>query len=247
MTEDPTRLIDPGAGAAPLERELLASLRSGGPPEGSQLRVWMDLNRQLAAAGLLGSALVATKSAAASATGAAAANTGPLATKAVIVKWLLGLGLGAVGLGAAVVASRSEAPAPTVAAAPKPVAPPIAAPAVAPEPARQAETEQPRESAPRAPASIPPKADALDRESRLLVAARAALRAGDVARAAAALSELEARFPRGMLGQEREVLKIELMAERGDRAGAARRAERFVAAHPNSPHVKNLSRFTQRP
>jgi hypothetical protein len=246
MTEDPTRLIDPGAGAAPRERELLASLRSGGPPEGSQLRIWVDLNRQLAAAGLLGSALVATKSAAASAAGAAVANTGPLATKAVAAKWLLGLGLGAAGLGA-VVASRSEVPAPTVAAAAKPVAAPIAAPAAAPEPARQAENEPPHESAARAPASIPPKTDALERESRLLVAARAALRSGDVARAGATLSELEARFPRGMLGQEREVLKIELMAARGDRAGAAQRAERFVAAHPNSPHVKNLSRFTQRP
>ncbi len=246
MTEDPARLIDPGAGAAPLERELLASLRSSGPPEGSQLRVWMDLNRQLAAAGLLGGALVATKSAAAGATGAAVANTGPLATKALVAKWLLGLGLGAAGLGAVVVATRSEAPAPAVTATPKPVAPPISAPAVAPEPAQEAATETPQESAARAPA-IPSKADALDRESRLLVAARAALRAGDVSRAAAALSELEARFPRGMLGQEREVLKIELMAARGDRAGAARRAERFVAAHPNSPHAKNLSRFTQRP
>jgi hypothetical protein len=46
------------------------------------------------------------------------------------------------------------------------------------------------------------------------------LRAGDLAAAERSLSLQHKRFPRGVLGQEREVLQIELLRARGDEARA---------------------------
>lgn len=84
---------------------------------------------------------------------------------------------------------------------------------------------------------------ALTKESALVVAARAKLRQGDTAGASAALHELDQVAPRGKLTQEREILRIELLAAKGDQAGASRRAKAFLAAHPNSPHAARLARF----
>jgi hypothetical protein len=85
--------------------------------------------------------------------------------------------------------------------------------------------------------------DMLSRESQLLTSARAALRAGDLARAQSALARLAADFGHGVLQQEREVLEIELHAARGEGAAAAQAAQRFVSAHPESPHSAKLARF----
>jgi hypothetical protein len=101
-----------------------------------------------------------------------------------------------------------------------------------------------REHAPRSPtrAETP---GTLSRESSLLVAARAKLRQGDTAGASTSLRELDQHVPHGKLTQEREVLRIELLAAKGDHAGAARRAEAFLAAHPTSPHAARLARFAR--
>jgi TolA-binding protein len=79
--------------------------------------------------------------------------------------------------------------------------------------------------------------EALERETKLLDGARRALRSGDSERAARELEEHGRRFSGGALAPEAEVMRIELLLARGDRAGAAARARNFLAQHPVSPHA----------
>jgi outer membrane protein assembly factor BamD (BamD/ComL family) len=79
----------------------------------------------------------------------------------------------------------------------------------------------------------------------LLAKARSALHNGDAHGAALALSQLQSAFPKGALGQEREVLAIEVLAENGNLAAARKRANAFIAAHPSSPHNAKLERFLE--
>ena len=83
----------------------------------------------------------------------------------------------------------------------------------------------------------------MTKESELVMAARAALRQGDVKGAGTTLQELDRAVPHGKLTQEREVLRIEWLAAQGDQNSAARRARAFLAAHPKSPHAARLTRF----
>jgi len=96
-------------------------------------------------------------------------------------------------------------------------------------------------------ASNSARPDLLAAESALLAEARALLRAGDVRAARATLQRLQARFPRGELDQEREVLAIEVLSARGQASAARRRARAFVSAHPRSPHSAMLTRFLDPP
>jgi len=50
-----------------------------------------------------------------------------------------------------------------------------------------------------------------------------------------------------VLGQEREVLAIEVLAAQGNAAAAKRRAQAFIAAYPKSPHSATLARFVAAP
>jgi hypothetical protein len=77
-------------------------------------------------------------------------------------------------------------------------------------------------------------------ESRLVGAAREALRAGDSRAALALLAEARARFPAGVLGQERAALGVEASMQSGARAEAVESARRFLAAFPNSPHAARV-------
>ena len=96
----------------------------------------------------------------------------------------------------------------------------------------------------RAPAAPAPSASA-DRAARLaaelqaLRVAREALASGDGPRALHALDDYAARFPRGHLALEAEVLRIEALSRAGD-ASAAARARRFLEAHPQSPYAERL-------
>jgi hypothetical protein len=94
----------------------------------------------------------------------------------------------------------------------------------------------------RAPPLLPAK-DHLREESTLLERARALLRSGHPRAAQSTLLRLQAKFPKGALTQEREVLLIEALAARGHSDAAARDARSFVAAHPESPHAAQLRRF----
>ena len=70
--------------------------------------------------------------------------------------------------------------------------------------------------------------------------ARAALDAGDFDRALALVDGYEKRFPGGTFVQEAEVLRIQALARKGDSAGARRVGQRFLAAHPTSPHAARI-------
>jgi len=80
----------------------------------------------------------------------------------------------------------------------------------------------------------------LREESGALLEARAALRAGDAVRSLALLEQARLRYPRGALGQEREALTIQALAQSGERAAAARRARVFLQAHPQSPYAADV-------
>jgi hypothetical protein len=92
------------------------------------------------------------------------------------------------------------------------------------------------------PAKLPakPAPPAQLSEAELLEQARAALRA-DPARALQRANEHAARFPRGVLVQEREVLAIQALRQLGRTGEADRRAEGFAKAFPGSAFQRKLS------
>lgn len=83
----------------------------------------------------------------------------------------------------------------------------------------------------------------LREESALVSEARGALRAGNAAEALTRLESARARFPDGVLGQEREALTIEALARSGQGALASARARAFLAAHPSSAHAERIQTF----
>jgi hypothetical protein len=85
----------------------------------------------------------------------------------------------------------------------------------------------------------------LEEEAALLNRARAELGAGKLAEAFATLESSRERFSAPELHQEREALTIELLYRSGQRAQAVVRAERFLAQHPESPHVAKIRSFTR--
>ena len=260
---DPHRLLSGLSDADDLERELLGSLRHVDPPAGAKGEAWTKLSVQLAAVGLVSVAGVqgtATASLASSAvTPATAGATGtslvglPAALKGLLGKLLLGVAL--TGTASALwVHTRREPPAPVTvsAAALASVQSPVSA--ASPEPsveapahsAAQAVEPSPPES-PVKPSNEASREDRLSAESKLLTRARAELRRGDSATAQQTLDQIRVKFPNGVLGQEREVLSIEVLAARGNRDAAGRRARAFIAAYPKSPHSAQLARFTDSP
>jgi hypothetical protein len=86
-------------------------------------------------------------------------------------------------------------------------------------------------------------ADQVARERALLDAARAALRAGDLVLARRHLAEHQLRYPTGTLAEEREVLTIEELVQRGDRAAARARADQFALDHPRSIFAARVARL----
>ncbi|HTN91011.1 MAG TPA: tetratricopeptide repeat protein [Sorangium sp.] len=243
---DPERLLSARSGADPLARELLGSVRHVGPPEGAKERAWRGIASQLPVVGV---------AAGASAAAAKKAGAGSLLSSALAVKAAAVLVSGGVALGAGYWALSSPAgsPAPTRAPGPEeaPAAAPqapvasAAAPAAPPEPRPEVSTEGDPIRKPTGPK--PTETDLLRAESALLMEARAELRSGDVAAAAAILERLRVQFPKGVLRQEREVLAIDVLAARGNVQDAKRRAQAFVKQYPRSPHSAKLKRFLDQP
>lgn len=116
---------------------------------------------------------------------------------------------------------------------------PSAQPAVEPTPTPT--TAAAVESAP-VSAKLPekPTPPALPSEAELLEQARAALKT-DPARALQRANEHAARFPRGVLVQEREVLAIQALRRLGRAADADRRAAGFAKAFPGSAFQRQLT------
>lgn len=100
-------------------------------------------------------------------------------------------------------------------------------------------------SASAAPAERAGGANQMVEESRRMGEARAALRGGDAAKALALLNQLQQRFPKAMLYQEREALAIEALYKSGRKSEAAARARAFMDRFPNSPFSHRAANFLQ--
>ena len=145
-------------------------------------------------------------------------------------------------------ATASPTALPALVTDPPPSAVPAAAPAAIPsDVATVAASALPsaRVDAPRPSAKAVDSAgdDPLAAEAKLLARARDALASGDPAAAKAALREHATRFPRGALGNEAELLAIDLAIANGDRAEARRRAALMLAKDPQSPWRTRLQKL----
>jgi len=255
---DPQRLLSNLSDAEELERELLGSIQRIDPPAAAKGEAWAKLSAQIGAV-----ALVTTAHGSAAATAAkvasttASAGTAPLALapsalKVLGGKLIVGLAVTSAALGASVwvhvrssqpqpvapvVTLQALNPRPVLAPPPVPSEPPLAVPpelVPVPENSSKSSIDQRRK-------------DRLSAESALLTRARAELRRGDTAGAQRTLAQLRSQFPKGVLGQEREVLTIEVLSAQGNAEAARTRASAFIAAYPKSPHSAQLSRFADAP
>ena len=224
-------------GATDLERSLL---RAGVAEEPSAERA----RRTAAALGLKTSVALA-----ACAAGGAMASQ----TSAAALRWAAIALVGAGGLllvGRALRGNHADAPPPEVSVQ---ASEPPARVAVESAPERpsipSAEAAPPKASvrtsptrrSPTPPAVAPSAASgSLGDEIALLDAARRALRAGDARLALSALHRHQAEFPRGLLGQEATLLRIEALVRAGNRPAAEALARQFLARQPNSPHAKRI-------
>lgn len=129
---------------------------------------------------------------------------------------------------------RGPAPAPSAPSSSQPSAPaPVASLAAPASPAAPAPHSAAPPRTPRTPA------DTLDREVRLLQAARQLLDS-DPAGALRLAEQHRARFPNGVLVQEREVLSIQALARQGRSDEATSRADAFRQHFPGSAHMDQL-------
>ncbi|MFT3773663.1 MAG: hypothetical protein QM820_50455 [Minicystis sp.] len=248
--------VDPPPGA---QGEVWAALLSKLPPPGGGPPGDGGGSTAAGKAASAGKAAVAAK---ASGAGAVAAGAGILKSA------LIGAGSAVVliaGYSAVAPSTPDPLPPPAVVAPPADP-PPLAAPAplraaVAPSVTASAvpsaEPAAPRHVAvdPRpavsatASATVEPAAAAAEREtmlreeSRMVAEARDALRRGDAGGALTMLEQIRAKFPGGVLAQEREALSIEALARSGRKGDAAARAAAFVKAYPTSPLAARVQQF----
>jgi hypothetical protein len=237
---DPKRWSDDAA-AGELERELLAAGQAVKMPDSERRALWASIALALPAA-------LAPSSAAAART-ASSAVTAYLTKGAIFLAAVGGLTFGAARLFSRPEPRPAERPLSVVTAAPR-RAPSAPVALIAPVDAVAAS-----EPAPSQPSASPPSSDArphatptsqLREESQAVLEARAALRGGDAPRCLRLLEQARERFPRGALGQEREALAIQALAQAGQTAAAKKRAAAFLRAHPQSPYSVDVQRVTER-
>ncbi|HEX3776796.1 MAG TPA: outer membrane protein assembly factor BamD [Polyangiaceae bacterium] len=238
---DPERLLE--SGADPEVRELLESLRELAP----------DAKLGLASWGIMAAKVATLPTVVPPPAAAAPSAVGTGISQAIGAK-LLAVAMATTVVGAGAIwfhaAHRGSMAVPNPAkaapsAAPVQSAPPAPAPQDEAANAASDDTASAREPASAPSPSAGTHASRLDAEASLLAKARSALHNGDAHGAALALSQLQSAFPKGALGQEREVLAIEVLAENGNLAAARKRANAFIAAHPSSPHNAKLERFLE--
>jgi hypothetical protein len=224
---DPKRLTEANEGSDG-ERELLLAGRAARLPESDRRALWASIALSLPSVGTSSPGRGPVT---------AAPRLSPYLTKGLIL-------LGAV-TGLSLGASQLWPSAPlTARSTPSLARPPLAThplsssveptPVVAPEPA-VAPSVTPSDARAR-----PTTSSQLREESVAILEARSALRAGDPARSLTLLEQARVRFPRGALGQEREALTIQALAQSGEHASARRRAVTFLRAHPQSPYVADV-------
>jgi hypothetical protein len=216
-----------------IERTLLQAGRASAPAEAKR--------RAFAAgAGVLGGSAL---------TGTSAAATGIAGKTAAIVylKWVAVVGLSGLAAASGIVAAkrlraeRIESSPPvtaTTAAPPAKSAMASQVPSTAPvasapsSEAIAATTSRPSPSA----ASSASAGSSFPVELALMDGARAAIAAGDPAKALSMLDGYSERFPRGAMAPEAAVLRVEALVAAGDRDAARRAGDAFLRSHPSSPY-----------
>lgn len=258
-------------GAPDLPRRVLdAAAREMPPPELTR-RMEQALGISAAASTAAAAKAAAAKAAAVTGEGAGAvvaAATGKSAGAGVTwaVLWsslAIGVVLAVLGAIVGVRLSRHDeatsAPAASAAPAPAVTTPAVASPPTAPDPpsppARPVVAEAP--PAPIAPSAAPVVIDApahhgamaaapsdLRAEIALIDAARSAVVTNANDRALALLRVYETTYPSGTFGPEATALRIEALEHLGHSAQARALAQKFIAAHPDSPLTKRVAHET---
>lgn len=95
-------------------------------------------------------------------------------------------------------------------------------------------------------ASAGEERSSFDEELGLLSAARAGLAARDTPASLRAVERYRSRFPSGLFAEEIEVIRIEALADSGERARAHALAERFLAVNPGSAYAVRVRSLAQR-
>jgi hypothetical protein len=238
MTRDPERFVDggdEGDGDVNALRELLGAARRDLPPADRMEAIFA----KLPPVGPVGGGSPGTGAATATAAGKGAVSATSKWAVAVLV------GAGAVGTGyvwtrppepaarapvAAVVASATEL-APQVASA-SPTAAASPSPLASAHPTASAEIIPRDRTAPAVASAVRPEID-------ILKEAQAAL-GQSPARALTLAAEHERSHPRGALGQERDMLRIQALKAQGKESEARSRAEAFRARYPKSAYLQRL-------
>jgi len=237
---EPRRLADESS--VPLERDLVRAGIEDAPPAGAH-------ERAAAALGIAAPVVAGTTTPASVAPGAQTGIAGSVAVAKVVVIAALALTI-AVFVAIRITSPRSEParvmpPASATATAVTTDPAPSVAPSVEPEPSEVA-TVASAEPAPAPSGKVaPPRpAASLGDEISVLDRARAALRDGDPGTALRLVDEHDARFRGDTFALESSVLRIDALAALGRSAAALALADRFLAAHPNTPvsqHVRSVA------
>jgi hypothetical protein len=97
-----------------------------------------------------------------------------------------------------------------------------------------------RAAAPRASSLQANPDEGLADQIGMIDRARRSVASHDPNGALVALDDYQRQFPRGALAPEAAVLRIEALAQQGDRSRATVLARKFLAAHPKSPQAARL-------
>ncbi|MEP7050257.1 MAG: outer membrane protein assembly factor BamD [Pseudomonadota bacterium] len=230
--KDFNRLLD-DAQTDPLEAEILRLARVEAPSTESRRRIL---------AGLGTSAAVGTVS-------RSSAGADKVGRAGAALKWACA-GIVAVGASAAVLWLAQPAARPRLVTSTPMVAP------LPPRPSAPASASNAPDSLPAPPPTLPKPADraarslaprslaqpgpSLAEEVAVIRSAKQALAAGDAAQALHELHVYQAHFPGGRLAQEANIVRIEALLKSGNRAAADAAADRFLAAHPDSPYAPRV-------
>ncbi|HEY8073506.1 MAG TPA: outer membrane protein assembly factor BamD [Labilithrix sp.] len=232
MSEPRRLLLDPETSG--FERELLGAWGAEQPSETARDRV-MGL-ATIAAGAAVGAAALGAKAGGSIAPKAAATSI------AAILKWLaIGVVVaGGAASGVAYVTRDRSIPTATATATATPIAsatPTASATATA---TTSATDDTPAVTPSSLPAARATRADTLADQIAMMDAIRSAIASGNGGRALRLVDDYERRFPRGAFVEEAEALRVEAIAKTGDSAAAQRAADRFLAAHPGSPHAARI-------
>ena len=229
-------------GATDLERRLLDAASRELPSVELTRKMQQALGLSIAASAMTAAA-VKSSSAAAAAT-SAPAFAWPAISVGVLALAVTGAVVGLRSTASHHAATRPVATVPAVVLGPAPVAP---APSAAPSPAPTARAFD-------RPASIPARAhhhalaaatpSELRAEIALVDAARSAVGAGADDRALVLLNRYDTSYRAGTFRPEATALRIEALDHLGRTAQARTLAQRFLAAHPESPLADRVARVT---